>query len=439
MQHEAVTSAPAPPWTLFTAPEDLIDADLVRAFLADEWVRTLLSEGTTLELKRQRDKLNLVRTVAAFANTRGGLLLVGIDEDNPNFDTSPGVPQAEATYVADQLRQTLDPPQPVEIRPVAIPGRDRVVLVIRVDRATDTPVLANTDLWVRGPGTTYAASRAQMLALVATAGPAAAPDTGQYVQSQLRPGHVDHSLSGGEATYLAEIRVAGAVSLRTNAGRAFLLGTDARNAIGAVVLAGALHEHLVHASSAHGPRPVWASPPVHSGRSRWAVTTTLEGWGGHEQHRLLLDVRHEGDRVMYAVALQQQLGTVIAEPNGTATRPPGLLNSHDAARALLNCLMTASTLIPDALAKVAGAAPARISPVCLWVSAHDREISTVWNTTRAGKAPQRVSQLVAIVPPVASREEAKASLLEVLQGFYLDLGVEQEKHWASEDIRLTGW
>jgi hypothetical protein len=76
-------------------------------------------EGRTTEFKRgvQRDA-TLARTLAAFANTRGGMLLIGVGDKGAIL----GAPRPRVTMerLAEIARSSVDPPVAVEIVQVAL-------------------------------------------------------------------------------------------------------------------------------------------------------------------------------------------------------------------------------------------------------------------------------------------------------------------------------
>src|SRR4051794_28238836 len=95
-------------WSIYTAPIEEIDAELLGTFLADQQGQNLVSESRTLELKSRRTT-GAVDTVAAFANTVGGILLIGIDEKTPTLEDAPGVKKDEHTSFTQTCISKLDP------------------------------------------------------------------------------------------------------------------------------------------------------------------------------------------------------------------------------------------------------------------------------------------------------------------------------------------
>lgn len=88
--------------TLFGCAAAHITLDSVRSFVDDG-----LPGGLTLDYKEQCTS-KLVETVAAMANTYGGIVLVGVSDKPPRALRE--VPQAEATRVANGCHDTLEPP-----------------------------------------------------------------------------------------------------------------------------------------------------------------------------------------------------------------------------------------------------------------------------------------------------------------------------------------
>ncbi|WP_369780565.1 helix-turn-helix domain-containing protein [Streptomyces sp. R33] len=73
---------PSYPHQLFTAPVSAIDADMVRSFLD-----LRIGESFTIDYKRNVDAVT--ETVAAMANSYGGIVLVGVD-NGPKNQNLPG-------------------------------------------------------------------------------------------------------------------------------------------------------------------------------------------------------------------------------------------------------------------------------------------------------------------------------------------------------------
>ena len=154
------------PGDLYTAIE--VDYELVKAFVLNAEAANLFSESLTFEAKEKRDKSNVAEAVAALGNTDGGVVLVGVkDKDATGEDRIVGVPKAEHDAVASNLHALIPAAMP-EIIPVAIPGGDRLVLVLRVDAdAVPHPVTVSGKVLFRIPGHSVPADRRRILDLAA--------------------------------------------------------------------------------------------------------------------------------------------------------------------------------------------------------------------------------------------------------------------------------
>ena len=112
----------------------------------------LLGEGARLEFKNRVPRPErIAREVIAFANTDGGTVLIGVDDDG----TLVGLRDAEEELYAlsNALRDRVDPEVEVEISAVRV-SRRRDVLVVRVPASGDRP-----HVLVPEPGATGEAAR----------------------------------------------------------------------------------------------------------------------------------------------------------------------------------------------------------------------------------------------------------------------------------------
>ncbi len=120
---------------LFTAPVDEVTEDLLRDFLAQQ-----IREGHIVEYKKVVTN-EVVEVIASYANTFGGLVLIGVetraapDRDLPG--DVPGVPPDQKEALVNKINQLLDPPWwSPEVIQVPWASTGNVVLVVRVDAAT---------------------------------------------------------------------------------------------------------------------------------------------------------------------------------------------------------------------------------------------------------------------------------------------------------------
>ena len=124
---------------MFTKPIDEITFEDVETF-CQEW-----AEGVRVEYKREiRANTHISKIVSSFANTHGGIFLIGVEADKttnmPIFPIS-GIPNRRG--IEEQIQQSaemlINPPVRPEVKVVNIPGDANVVVVIRV---TESSLLA---------------------------------------------------------------------------------------------------------------------------------------------------------------------------------------------------------------------------------------------------------------------------------------------------------
>ncbi|MBO0698261.1 MAG: ATP-binding protein [Zavarzinella sp.] len=130
--------------SLFTSPIDQIDFPMVDAFLNDH-----PKESMRLDYKAQISD-GLDKTIAAFANTIGGVVILGVEENSATNEpvwppTNPSVIQHNVPRLMDQLNDlcylSIYPPVNVQIsRLISNPhAPNKVLVVIRVDQSKDAP------------------------------------------------------------------------------------------------------------------------------------------------------------------------------------------------------------------------------------------------------------------------------------------------------------
>ena len=95
------------------------------------------SEGKTLEFKRDLSSpTNILRTIIAFANTAGGVLIIGV-EDSTHYIVGVKEPHELEEKVANLISDTIAPHIIPEID--IIPWRDNYLLVLRVFPSSSRP------------------------------------------------------------------------------------------------------------------------------------------------------------------------------------------------------------------------------------------------------------------------------------------------------------
>jgi hypothetical protein len=410
-----------PLWTLYTAPSGQVDADLLRAFIADQVTMNLLSESRTLELKRLRHGDNVARTVAAFANTDGGILLLGVDEKHPDFDTSPGVDAREVVALVDQLRSVLDPPVDVEPIPVALPGNPtKVIVVLRVPQSADVPVLLDGRVLRRLPGQTVGATREQLLGLISrssSVAPVMALSSAFYPQEE-------PSLSE-MLNFDAHIRVAGGVWLRSAAAGELMLGSVERTRMITAFEASPFVRQL--SWMARTAPSEWVS----GARSTMHFTVSISYRDGTDRHDLQLKVVKEGLRVSFAVDLRAR----VRDAPQLISERPGKLARTELAAALLDGIELVSMQLPNAVSELAKEPPWRVERVSSWVRSDGVSVSDVLDMQDARvTAPQRVHRWGFECEAVRDTQEASDIVRRNLAGLYVDVGAEDEQKLAEADV-----
>ena len=112
---------PASPgdWDLARLQQLVVQNDLERARI--EYKRDLSSRDRVLE------------AIAALANTFGGVVLIGVDEDKQGTERLTGVDASERDKLARMCWDTLVPPYSPEIIPIRLDPADRYVLAVLAD------------------------------------------------------------------------------------------------------------------------------------------------------------------------------------------------------------------------------------------------------------------------------------------------------------------
>lgn len=115
---------------------------------------TKVNENTYLDYKREFPT-DLAKTVSAMANTFGGVVIIGVDEDNNGAPLLPiaGIPiqRGLEERVVNMMVDAVCPPIVPEVSVCESADKSRVVLVIRVAQSTEAPhaLQSNTRVYVR--------------------------------------------------------------------------------------------------------------------------------------------------------------------------------------------------------------------------------------------------------------------------------------------------
>ena len=124
---------------MFTKPIDEITFEDVESF-CQQW-----AEGVHVEYKSDIEEVKgtIPKIVSSFANTYGGILLIGVEADQKNNTVSsiPGIPQRNG--IEEQIQQSaltgIYPGVIPEIKLVDVPNSGNVVVVVRVDESVQAP------------------------------------------------------------------------------------------------------------------------------------------------------------------------------------------------------------------------------------------------------------------------------------------------------------
>ncbi|MFB6528978.1 helix-turn-helix domain-containing protein [Streptomyces sp. NPDC056399] len=168
--------------SLFAASAVDLTIERIRALAA----RPDQVESLTLEYKSEYSS-SLVTTIAAMANTYGGMILVGInDKDEPGTERVVGVDAQETIdQIVSGCSTILDPPwEPAFFNVPFDDGSGRSVVVIRVDaNVAPRPLLVKLKAPIRLSGRNATADRARLLQLAREEPSAGVLPMGQNVMS----------------------------------------------------------------------------------------------------------------------------------------------------------------------------------------------------------------------------------------------------------------
>jgi Putative DNA-binding domain len=425
------------PWSLYTAPSGRITPELLHDFLVAQQSLDRFRESLTLELKEKRHKDNVVRAIAGFSNTDGGLVLLGIDERAPTFEASPGVPAtSDMVAVADQCRQVLAPTTIPEMIEVPLPS-GRVIVVIRVDPAAggDAPVVLGGTVYVRAPGQTVPATRDQILALVNRDG------TASSVASLPSAWAIFGSHEGGGTvgTEVADlhIRVRGAAWLRRTTALSFRFSSRIRETLKAAFEdsspATVLYASAFENRHGYGPQSTVLEQSSHI----FSLECDFNHREAHNQLRV--SFHFDGQRISWFASIKLRIQEVSLLTPQLVTAEAPHVSGPGLAISILTLLELASVGLPAALELGTEDALLHIDPPVGSIASHDRDLASVIRPGRATRHVQNSQvhiRLDSTSPPTdydASRDLAS----DWLSRIYLDLGYEQEDLLAQEDVAFA--
>jgi hypothetical protein len=154
--------------SLFACPAAEVTFERVRNLVGER-----PSESLTLEFKEKYSP-GVPKSVAAMANSYGGMILIGVTDNASDATRLVGVSVDAITQVANGCHEQLEPPWQPEIIEVPLPAADGLfVLVIRVDPArAPRPLMLDGKVPVRLAGRNATADRGRVAQLFTEAAPA---------------------------------------------------------------------------------------------------------------------------------------------------------------------------------------------------------------------------------------------------------------------------
>ncbi|WP_245156019.1 RNA-binding domain-containing protein [Nocardioides sp. 503] len=417
-------------WTIYTAPLEELGADQLRGFLDEQRRTRLFIENTTLELKRERTRHNVTTAIAAMANAAGGIILVGVDEHEPDFESAPGVDAGEGVSLLEACHGTLSPRITPEITTVAIPGKDKVILVVRVEADPALwPVVKQGQVFVRNYGQSCAATHDQILLLVERRTSSARPSGTMFAVSNV---FASRMLDGEDRTAAADlvVRAATAVYTRPLGSAPLVFGREVRDALdqalqdSTIVRLGL--QNLGRGASAASlltdlDGREWSS-------TRYRVTGVRPGLP--ESQQIVMTVQRSGNQVAFALEAHLRLPRL-----GDAQAPR--VGRAEVALVLLCTLETIIFEMTPAIVQLAGGAPSHVDNLVCWVESQRGDgLSFALDFDRVDRpVPQDMRTWSFQLQRPEDIADIARLVRDQLRVLYLDLGVDDDESVAAEDVR----
>lgn len=424
---------PGPGWSVYTAPESELTGELLDTFLAEQLRERVFIESMTLEIKRERRRHNVADAVCALANSAGGLVLVGVDEDEPTLASAPGVDPNEVVALSDHLRGALGPLVRPEIISVPIGAGGNVVVVLRVEADPNVwPVVSNGRVMLRNPGQSVAATREQILDLARRRGTNGPPGETAYALSSFTPTvpTPEEALTRGDLLF----RLATAVYARPRLGAPQRIGSDERQrlyeAFSQSSFGRLFDEPRPRGSSRRRPDHLLAPQDFSSGH--FVASVDIEDDG--QVDRLTLKVTRQGNQ--FAVVLEAEARRPGPQAAG-ASRPIPRVSREELAYVAICGVESLSLDLVPALVELIGGAPLHLDDVYLWAQspAASQGLSSVLSTFRASRPVASArSTWGTQVRLVADLDDAVQVLGPVMETFYIDIGLDDERELVKQDL-----
>lgn len=423
---------PSAGWSIYTAAEPDVTVELLDTFLAQQRQERQFMESMTLELKRERRGSGVPDAVCALANSAGGLVIVGIDEDEPNLNDAPGLSPDSVVALSDQLRGSLGPLVRPETIPISVGVGNRVVLVIRVEAdASLWPVVSNGRVMVRNPGQSVAATREQILDLVRRRATTADGSERGYSLSALAPNAVVPDESQTRGALL--LRLATAVHARPRPGAAVRIGSEERqqlcDAFAASPFGRVFDDARPRGSSR--PRPGIALVAHEYSSSHFVVGA--EVIEDDDVGRLTMRVARHGTQVLIVIEAEARRPRPGSDPS---TRDAPSVSRSELAYLAICGLETLSVAMVPSLVELIGGAPAHVDDIFLWAHCPaTQDLSQVLSTSGADRLVASTrSTWGAQIRQVEDRIDAVEVLRPELETFYIDIGLDYERELARRDL-----
>ncbi len=147
---------------MFNLSKEEITFDDVEAFCS-KW-----QEGIRVEYKQEITK-NVPKIVSSFANTQGGIFIIGVKENEPDDEepfTIIGIPNTRGIEerIVQSSVMNIYPPVMPEVIIVDVPETENVIVIVRVDESPQAPhaIQNSTKVYIRHANITQPYEKSQL-------------------------------------------------------------------------------------------------------------------------------------------------------------------------------------------------------------------------------------------------------------------------------------